>query len=248
MKKNELKILVKPKKVDIDFLISKMDELGFYNGVLQPHDKDRIRNGIKNRKVFVLYKDGNPIGLSTWSGEMQWAIVDYKWILPEFRGKGLGKQFAQLIYEWFLKKHIYLVMAHPATPNGEAMATTFGYKPMADTDYRFSCQDLYIFLKEGRKNLNQPSNSGFELLIWSDHNARKNPHFCYAIDNDMKENPIISIINDDAQVELRKDGKEIRKDKCKYFFTDDENQAYILYFDTNLSELLKRLGYKDNVD
>lgn len=34
-----------------------------------------------------MYADNEPIGFTAWRGELQWAIVDYKWLHPDYRGQ-----------------------------------------------------------------------------------------------------------------------------------------------------------------
>lgn len=75
------------------------------------------------------------------------------------------------------------------------------------------------------------------MFIWHDWNNQKDAAQIYRIDDMMESNPIISIVNSDAYVEFREDGKTLKKAICKRFFTDYEFQYYgLLYFNTNLSD------------
>lgn len=59
-------------------------------------------------------------------------------------------------------------------------------------------------------------------------------------------NPIITIVDDNAYAELRKDGIKIKRNVCKRFFTNTELQYHgLLYFNKNLSEWKRELGVSD---
>ena len=77
-----------PNTSDFNKLISLLDKHGFSDNITQPHDRKRICDSFGNNRFVVMYADSEPIGLTTWRGEMQWAIVDYKWLLekPEQTG------------------------------------------------------------------------------------------------------------------------------------------------------------------
>lgn len=58
----------------------------------------------------------------------------------------------------------------------------------------------------------------------------------------MEYNPIISMVNSDAYVEFREDGKTLKKGICKRFFDDCKFQCdRLLYLNTNLSDWLRKL-------
>lgn len=122
------------------------------------------------------------------------------------------------------------------------MSKSFGFQLLGDTDYKYDTQYRYLFLRQNRQQI-QLSGSGYELLIWHDYDYRKDPAQVYRIDETMASHPIISIVDTDAFVELRRDGINIKRNVCKRFFSDMEFQYYgLLYFNTNLSFWLKRLG------
>lgn len=231
-----------PSETDFNKLISLLDRYGFYDNIIQPHDHERIYKSYGKGNFIALYDGDEPIGLSVWQGEMQWAIIHYKWIHPDYRNRGIGRLFANLIYEEFRNRNIVYVLAQPATPCGEGMSKSFGFQLLADTDYKYDTQYRYLFLRQNRQQI-QLSGSGYELLIWHDWNNQKEPSQIYHIDETMDSHPIISIVDSDAFVELRKDGVPIKRNVCKRLFTDMELQCYgLLYFNTNLSNLLERLA------
>lgn len=229
-----------PKESDFKYLIGQLDNWGFYCGVLQPHDKNRILKSF-DKGGFIVLKDGErPIGFTVWTGENQWAEVQYKWILPKYRGKGIGRFFSELVFQEFIEREIYLVLAQPATDCGWGMARTFGFNPLSETDYSFSTNLQYLLLKDNRKVI-QMAGVGYELLIWHNFDNRKSPAQIYKIDETMEEYPIISITGGDSWVELHREGVPIVRNVCKRFFSEKELQAYgLLYFNTNLSSMLKR--------
>ena len=85
------------------------------------------------------------------------------------------------------------------------MAITFGFKPLSETDYRFTTSLQYLILKDNTETTHI-TGVGYELLIWHNFDYRKSPAQIYKIDETMGEYPIISIIDCDSWVELHKDG------------------------------------------
>ena len=229
-----------PKESDFKYLIGQLDKYGFYCAVLQPHDRNRILKSF-DRGGFIVLKDGESlIGFTVWAGENQWTEVQYKWILPEYRGQGIGRYFSELIFQEFIKREIYLVLVQPATDYGWGMARTFGFKPLSETDYRFSTNLQYLMLKDNRETT-LLSGAGYELLIWHNFDNRKSPAQIYKIDETMEKYPIISIVDGDSWVELQREGVPIVRNVCKRFFSEKELQYYgLLYFNVNLSSVLKR--------
>lgn len=237
-----LKIDFNPAHKDYKILMESLSDKGFCNGILQPHDYSRICKSFDEQKFIILYHINKPIGFTTWRGELQWAIVDYKWILPEYRGKGIGRKFSELIYSEFISKEIYFILAQPATEHGWGMSKSLGFKPLTQSDYSYSTTYQYLFLRSNRE-FNPERNIGYELLIWHNYDYRAEPAQIYRFDETMKINPIVSIVDPNAHVELRKDGVTIRRNAAKRFFTESELQSYgLLYFDSNLSDWLIKKG------
>lgn len=239
-----IRIDFNPDISDFKKMISSLETYGFSNNIIQPHDLKRIRNSYNDKGFVVLYTDNEPIGFTVWHGELQWAIVDYKWLLPDYRGQGLGRLFAQLMYQEFLKHDIFYILVESATSEGCGLSNSFGFKPLSNTAYRFDTKLFYKFLLPNRSQI-QLSDSGYELLIWHDWDNRKTAAQIYRIDDTMDSNPIISVVDSDAYVELRRDGVTITTNVCKRFFSETEYQCYgLLYFNVNLSDWLKRIRIK----
>lgn len=116
-----------PPESDFQRLIELLDQHGFYGGVIQPHDRKRICDSFREDHFIVLYLDNNPIGFTTWRGELQWAIIDYKWIIPNHRGKGYGRWFSQSIFEYFKRNNIIYILAQPASPCGWDMSNSLKF-------------------------------------------------------------------------------------------------------------------------
>lgn len=230
-----------PNVLDFNKLISLLDKYGFSNDVTHRHDRKRICELYENDGFITMYADNEPIGFTAWRGELQWAIVDYKWLHPDYRGQGLGRLFAQLVYQEFLRHNIFYILVEPASLEGRRLAKSLEFKSLRDTDYRFDTNLYYKFLQSNR-SMTQQSDSGYELLIWHDWNNQNEAAQIYRIDDTMESEPIISIVDSDAYVELRRDGSPIKKGISKRFFSESELQCYgLLYFNTNLSDCLKMI-------
>ena len=236
---DNLKIIFQPPKEDFDRLMEMLIEYKFYNGSLQPHDLSRIQKSYSRNGFIAHYINDIPVGFSVWSGEKQCAEMEYKWLAPIYRGKGYGKEFGNLVYEEFVKRKIYYVVAIPATVPGHGMADHFGFKPLAESDYRFSTSFYYLFLRKNRPQVSI-TGKGYELLIWHDYDDRVEPAQVYSWDDTMSDNTIITIVDSDAAVEIRKDGIPIKRNVCKYIFSENEIQHKGLFFlSINISEWLK---------
>lgn len=238
MVKGKLKILFRPDKLIVSKILNSLEEHGFCNNQLQPHDYKKIRKAVTQSKFIALFFEDEPIGFTTWESEGNWVIIHYKWILPNFRGRKLGKAYAEMIYSEMLKRGKYLVLVEPATENGNYMASAFKFEPLANTAYQYSTNYQYKFLKSGRPH-SFPSGEGWQLLIWKDHNYTTENFNCYELDDSMASDPIIAIVNCDASMEIRHNGSLKKRATCKDFFKlPEELQLYgLLVFKTNLSDL-----------
>ena len=101
---DKFKILFRPSKEDKKLILEALQKTGFSNGVLQPHDFERIRKSFENNHAIIHYINNYPMGFTTWESEKNVAVIHYKWILQEYTGKGIGHLFSQMIYKRFLKK------------------------------------------------------------------------------------------------------------------------------------------------
>lgn len=235
---NNLSIKFNPSEADVKILTALLTEYGFYDGFQK--NASEIIGQCRSGDFICLYLKNEPIGFVRWHGELQWARLDYQWIIPIHRGKGYGLMLTNLIFEEFIKQNIYYVLAQPVTPCGEGLVTALGFRPLSETAHHDNNHLQYLFLKENRDKITL-SNSGYELLIWHDYNEHEQPAQIYKLDDTIKIRPILSIIDGDAHVELRKDGIPIKYNDCKRFFSKTEFQDYgLLYFNVNISEWLNK--------
>ena len=240
MEKGKLKIRFRFDKQDECSLLSALDLHGFIDGKLQPHDKRKIEQSFNHHNAAILYFDNKPIGFTTYTLGNNWAIIDYKWIVPEFQHQGFGRIFAKKVYRHLLRRNKVLMLVESASDKGLRLANLYRFQDLSSTDYKYSTRLQYLLLDYGR-NQESYCGQGWELLIWPTYNSCGEPSYCYKLDDTLSSHPIIAIVNDDAAVQVRKDGKTVYSDKCKYFFDyPSEIQAYgLLYFKKNLSEILE---------
>lgn len=242
---NRIYLQTNPTGTDFEELMRQMESIGFgKNGLLQPHDARRMRNEFSEKGCFLLFDGERAIGLTTFRQEHQYAIIDYKWIHPDYRGKKLGRLFGQMVYEELLRRSIFYILVEPATEEGHGMASTFGFKKLSETSYKYSTNYYYKFIKHGRLS-HAPTGKGYEMVIWDGYRTDVEPTLCYSLDNVMEDNPILTIVDFDGYFEIRKDGEPITQKKVikRGGFDDEiELQNYgLLYLSTNLSDLKSRL-------
>lgn len=244
---NRIYLQTNPTETDFEELMLQIESIGFgRNGILQPHDARRMRKEFSENGCFLLFDVKRAIGLTTFRHEHQCAIIDYKWLHPDYRGKKLGHLFGQMVYDELLRRSVYYILVEPATQEGYGMASTFGYKKLSETPYKYSTNYYYKFIKQGRLS-HTPTGEGYEMVIWDDYRTDVDPTLCYSLDDTMEDNPILTIMDFDNYFEIRKDGVPItRKRVIKRGGFDDEKELQnygLFYLFTNLSELKSRLKF-----
>ena len=236
---DKFKILFRPSKEDKKLILEALQKTGFSNGVLQPHDFERIRKSFENNHAIIHYINNYPMGFTTWESEKNVAVIHYKWILQEYTGKGIGYRFTQMIYKRLLKKGIVMVLTEPASDEGIKLAERLEFKPLAETDYPFATKFHYKFLKKGKPNIT-PTGNGRELVIWKDYSKDEAPTQAYRIDDDMENIPVLAIVNPEGEMGIRQDGRPVISKRCKDFFRNTEclQSGGLLYLRTNVSEII----------
>lgn len=238
---DRIQIRFAPPKNDFNRLMDAINQNKFDGKHLFPQQIDNFIKSYTAGTFIALYDGRKPIGFTTYDydhNNPQIATIRYKWILPEYRGKGIGRQFAKLIYAEFRRSDICCVITQPATIDGHKMARRFAFKPIADSAYMYK-----VFR---HRHPHELTGSGYELLIWNEW-IDPYPTEVYTIDDRMRQNPIRTAIGYDAFIEFRKDDRTIiSKQKAKYFFTPKELQdatyCSLLFFNTNLTELYGRIN------
>lgn len=239
-----LRVDFKPSKEVFEILIKALDKYKFAHGTLQLHDKARITKSFDKSCFAVLFEDEIPIGFSTWQRYGNVAEIQYKWLLPSYRGKGIGKKFGLMFNKGLLHRKIYLLVAEPATDYGNGMARTLEYRRLDEAPYRFQTKFWYRFNKEGRKPLESSKGEGYELRLWKNERDQyygNEPIECYSLDERLDRKPILTMSDTDTTFQLVKDNKVIKQDRMKYFFTEKELQDFgFLYISTPLTKFLKK--------
>ena len=123
-----LRVDFRPSKEAFDFLIKALDKYKFAHDPLQLHDKARMMKSFDKNCFAVLLEDEKPIGFSTWQRYRNVAEIQYKWLLPSYRGMGVGKKFGLMFNKGLLQRRIYLLVVEPATDYGNGMARTLEYR------------------------------------------------------------------------------------------------------------------------
>lgn len=248
----DLHISLDPPREHFEYLIAQLDEHGFYDGPIKPHDRRYIVESFESKGFIALYLGDKPIGLSTWTKWKRFrnsCEIGYKWLIPAYRRKGYGKIFAEKIYDALRTKRFYYILVEPATPAGNAMALKLGFSRVADTPYHFSTRFWYRYNKDRRKAI-QPTKEGYELLIGKQSYGAWETNFyqCYKLDDGLSRLPILTTIDNDSLIKLTKDGEILKSNVAKRFFSDKEfqNEGF-LYISTPLSKFLKKhkLGEKE---
>lgn len=237
MKKNDFSLDFKTPQQVFELLM---------NG-LRTEGVDENGKGLVNNidYIYMLYQRGSfisllsqeqPIGFATWRKNRNTAHIDFIWIKPSYRKKGIGRIFQELLNTSLRRRRIYLLSIDTASDDGNALASAVGFKNLCDSDYSYHHNSLcennkYLFTKEGRTPNAVPSGIGTELIIWPSYDTTRQPSQCFTIDDNLKKAPILTIVNRDACMEIRINGNIKKKQTIKYFFKEDLElqNGYVLY-------------------
>lgn len=230
----------------LDFKTSQQVFELLMNG-LRTEGVDENGKGLVNNidYIYTLYQRGSfisllsqeqPIGFATWRKNRNMAHIDFIWIKPSYRKKGIGRIFQELLNTSLRRRRIYLLSIDTASDDGKTLASAVGFKNLCDSDYSnyhnsLSENNKYLFTKEGRTPNAVPSGIGTELIIWSSYDTTCQPSQCFTIDDNLKKAPILTIVNRDACMEIRINGNIKKKQTIKYFFKEDLElqNGYFLY-------------------
>ena len=243
---NNLSLDFKPSQYDFELLMNELRSEGvdsFGHGLVNNID---YLYALYERNNFIsLLSQGQPIGFATWRKNMNTAHIDFIWIKPSYRKKGIGRAFQELLNIALRRKRIYLLSIDAVSEDGKALASAVGFRNLCDSDYSryhhgLQDENKYLFIKEGRYAYSTPSGIGTELIIWSSFNTNDQPSLCFTLDDNLKRNPILAIVNRDASMEIRINGHTLKQETIKYFFKEDKElqNGYFLYLN-NLPAAIK---------
>ena len=229
----------KTSEADFQILMNALKEEGTdENGRGFINNIDIIVELFEERKLISLHSEFKPVGFATWRTNNNTADIDFIWIEPDSRGKRLGKLFQELLNESLRSRGIYCLEISIASEDGMRLANAIGFKDLSDSDYRhYHCSNLankkYLFLKDGRQSYLSPTNVGTELIIWPTEYrvANTEPSQCFALDDNLENNPILTIVNRRAKMEIRRDGETVVKSYVDCFFNEEKQvqRGYVLY-------------------
>ena len=226
-----------PSQYDFELLMNELRAEGVDNrGRGLVNNIHIIYDLYENNAFISLLSQSQPIGFATWKRNKNTAHIDFIWIKPSNRKKGIGRVFQELLNTALRRKRIYLLSINAVSKDGQALSNAVGFKNLCDSDYSHFLPDLqedhkYLFIKEGRCAYTTPSCIGTELIIWPSFNTNDTPSQCFTIDDNLKKNPILAIVNRDASMEIRINGNTVKKGTIKNFFEKDKElqNDYFLY-------------------
>lgn len=259
MSNSELKYIatidMNPSEEVFNKLMEMLLEEGFSEGGNAKVVMEHCIPNFKRREFVAHYANEELVGFTTWrrvvsqKKKMRTAVIEYKWIRLSFRKAGLGEAYAKLLNKEFRKRRICHLVVEPVTDGGRAMARKLGYLPYKDSMYDANQSYFYSFIKNGRKPIEQPLESGYSILITykykhTGHGERYS--VCFSLDENLNKIPIIAIVSGDADAQLFKDGKEVKRNVVKRFFNDDAEYQYygLLYVSTPLSQFIEEHGVR----
>lgn len=227
----------KPSQYDFELLMNELRTEGV----------DSLGHGLVNNidYLYVLYErnnfiallsQGQLIGFATWRKNVNTAHIDFIWIKPSDRKKGIGRAFQELLNIVLHRKRIYLLSIDAVSEEGKALASAVGFRNLCESDYSYYHHSLteahkYLIIKDGRSANATPSGIGTELIIWPSFDRTARPSQCFTLDDNLKKNPILAIVNRDASMVIRINGNTMKKETIKYFFKEDKElqNGYFLY-------------------
>ncbi len=204
----------------MDWLIQS-HELG-YDSLYK--DIDSIESSFDSKQMSCLTFQNKTVGFATWRLQDRVAFVELFEIHPEYRNKGLGKEFFSKLTSFFISRGIYVVQLRFISDESEAFWTKMGFLKFKGNDFpSVTEKHLYKVIIECQKPiLETPSESYLE--IWDNNCMSSNKPSLTAYNLVFKNNapgelalPIVTPCHYDWAMRFTVNGNASTVLKTKYF-------------------------------
>jgi len=178
-----------------------------------------VISSFEKSELIVLFKGKELIGFSAYQFDYPVSKINVVEIVKKYRRKGLGEKLANTTLEEIQKKNGEVVELFCSPTDSESFWKKVGFKNLPETILTNGQIIMYKTLIETL--LPNQSNNNEEIIeLWSvaPYQADRNePKWSWKINSSEFRKPIIQPTDCDWQICWRKGEKEIKKEKVKYF-------------------------------
>lgn len=178
------------------------------------------------KQLISINVNGLPIGFLVWSNREIYAEIDILEIKYDYRNKGIGKYFFENISNYFKEKGFLSIKLFCAPRESEKFWKKMNFLKYPNTGYSLSDLTYYKPLVQIQEVTNY-SHSKNKLELWNveQHQIKKHePKWTWEVQSETNKLPLIIVqpCNPNWNLRWTKNGRVIREDKVKYFFTNQE--------------------------
>lgn len=205
---------------------------------------DIIQNFFKKDKIIILTLNNNPISFVTWRRSDKVISLDIIWSLPQYRGKGLGYKFQQLLFKEFKKRGDVAIVVNCATSDGVSMAKRNGFIPQNlyscfnnhnisfNPNISFSPNPSYIKILKNSEPLHF-KNEDFRILCFEEFHNNSSYFGEIPLNVDFEAHPAFYYINFNWECKIVYNGEIVHESKMKYILYELKIKTYdyiVAYF------------------
>lgn len=170
----------------------------------------------KRDEIFVLMSNDKPVGFVTWKRYDDGVIyLQMIWIIPEYRGKKIGKMFQKLITQEFINQDAVALSLWCCSVQGATLAASSGFTPVypyANPKHpNFRTGWTTCLTKILRNNV--PKTEGSSSLLchvyYTSDNEGEEKMFEIPLDAKYSDQPTYFVYNHSYECRIHKDGMEI---------------------------------------
>lgn len=192
---------------------------------------DNIESSFDENKLLIVTQNEKTIGFANWhSSDDFLATIDVVEIHPDFRGKGICREFLSFMFSYFRERNVYVVDLQCAPASSESIWRKLGFidflSSRSISHWENGNKKLYQTLIPISNPTSKENNCEF-IELWDDE-----PHMAKDIDamwfwkldfeNGTRHlaKPIVHPSHYDWNIKWGKNGLSIKEDKIKYLRKD----------------------------
>lgn len=185
---------------------------------------DIVKDFFKKDKIIILTLNNKPISFVTWQRNDKIISLDIIWSLPQYRGKGLGYKFQQLLFKEFKKRGDVAIEVNCATKEGLSMAKRNGFIPKTlsanfNNDIDLKKYPSYIKILKNTDFLFL-NNEDLIIKCYEEYNDENSLYCTINLNADFINKPVYFYINCDWECKVLHNGSIIHQNKMKYIIKD----------------------------
>lgn len=203
---------------------------------------DCIQLQKKKEQVISLTFNKEHIAFVTWRRENKIIEIETIWILPQFRNKGYGYAFQQLLFKEFKKRGDVAITLSCATQDGLRLAKKCGFIPQYNFG-NFSNENIdlrlrpeYIYILKNTEALYY-DNADLTILCYEEYHD-ENSFYCEInLSADFVKKPVYLYVNCEWECKVLLKGRIIYETSMKHILLDLKIRLFnykVAYIDHNI--------------